>query len=81
MMKFDENFTKMIQKSAQIAPKHRKNEVSRSKMRFEKVLRRKINKKRTKIAKKCPLRSGQSVGSLKLKIIFSPRTLQSSKTR
>ncbi len=42
MMKSDENLTKMMQKSAQIAPKRRKNEVSRSKMRFETVLKRKI---------------------------------------
>ena len=51
MMKFNENFTKMMQKTAQIAPKARKNEVSRSKMRFETLLKRKIHEKHTKNTK------------------------------
>ena len=51
-MKSDEMFTKMMQKIAQIAPKHRKNNVSRSKIRFETLLKHKIYEKYTK---KCSL--------------------------
>ena len=51
----------MIGKNAQIASKHRENEVSRSKTRFETVLKRKIAKKHTKNTQQCTLRSGRSV--------------------
>ena len=50
MMKFDEIFTKMMEQNAQIDPERRKNKVSRSKMRFETVLKRKIAEKHTKNA-------------------------------
>ena len=51
MEKSDEKITKMMQKSAQIARKHRKNKVSRSKIRFDTVLKRKIHEKHTKNTK------------------------------
>ena len=38
MMKINENFTKLLQKNAQIALKHPENEVLLSKIRFETVL-------------------------------------------
>ena len=61
MMKSEEKITKMMRKNAQIAPKHRENDVSRSKTCFETVLKRKITKKNTKNTKQCTLRSGHSV--------------------
>ena len=41
MMKFDENFTKIDSKNAQIALKHPENEVLASKIRFETDLKHK----------------------------------------
>ena len=61
MIKSEEKIAKMMRKNAQIAPKRSKNEVSRSKMRSETVLKRKIHEKHTKNIKNCTLRSGQSV--------------------
>ncbi len=50
-----------MRKNAQIASKYKENKVSRSEMRSETSLKRKIYEKHSKITTKCSLRSGQSV--------------------
>ena len=61
MMNFDENFTKIASKTAQIALKPPENEVFPFKIRFETDLKRKTHEKSHKSRENCPLRLGHRV--------------------